>query len=63
MTLLAVDEVSAQMPNKWVVPSSSERHIAKLLDRHMLCVSTGRQRTRAEFETISTDSGWYVADV
>ncbi|MGV6871968.1 methyltransferase [Pseudochelatococcus sp. B33] len=48
---------------EWVVPSSSEPHFAKLFDIHMLCVSTGRQRTRAEFETIGADSGWHVADV
>jgi hypothetical protein len=48
---------------EWVVPSSNEPHFAKLLDIHMLCVSSGRQRTRAEFETISADSGWHVADV
>jgi len=48
---------------EWVVPTSNEPHFAKLLDIHMLCVSSGRQRTRAEFETISADSGWHVADV
>jgi hypothetical protein len=48
---------------EWVVPSSNEKHFAKLLDIHMLCVSTGRQRTRAEFETVSAGSGWHVAGV
>jgi hypothetical protein len=48
---------------EWVVPSSNEPHFAKLMDIHMLCVSSGRQRTRAEFETISADSGWHVANV
>jgi SAM-dependent methyltransferase len=48
---------------EWLVPSSNEQHIATLLDIHMLCVSTGRQRTRAEFATIGADSGWHVANV
>jgi len=48
---------------EWLVPSSNEPHFAKLVDIHMLCVSTGRQRTRAESETIGADSGSHVANV
>ena len=59
----SAQEDSRLLLMEWVVPSSNEPHLAKLLDIHMLCVSSGRQRTRAEFETISADSGWHVADV
>jgi hypothetical protein len=48
---------------EWLVLSSNEPHFAKLLDIHMLCVGSERQRTRAEFGTISADAGWQVAEV
>lgn len=48
---------------EWVVPNSNEPHFAKLLDIHMLCASSGRERTLAEYEMIGADSGWHVAGV
>ncbi|MBR1124661.1 hypothetical protein JQ628_24270 [Bradyrhizobium lablabi] len=48
---------------EWVVPGPNEPHFATLVDIHMLCASSGRERTRAEFEAIGADSGWHVTNV
>ncbi|HEY2535160.1 MAG TPA: methyltransferase [Xanthobacteraceae bacterium] len=41
-----------------IVPGPGDPHFAKLFDIHMLCVSSGRQRTRQELEALLSMSGW-----
>ena len=43
---------------EWIVPEPDTPHFSKIVDIHMLCISTGRQRTIAEFNRLLTASGW-----
>jgi O-methyltransferase domain len=46
-----------------VIPPGDERHPAKSLDLTMLRMLTGKERTRAEFETLLTDAGFTLERV
>ncbi|MGB8840752.1 MAG: methyltransferase [Aliidongia sp.] len=41
-----------------IVPGPAEPHFAKLFDIHMLCISTGSQRTATELQALLDASGW-----
>jgi hypothetical protein len=41
-----------------IVPGPTEPHFAKLFDVHMLCISTGSQRTVPDLEKLLDASGW-----
>jgi O-methyltransferase domain/Dimerisation domain len=45
---------------EWFIPKPDLAHFAKLVDVHMLCVSSGRQRTVEEFSLMLGRSGWSV---
>jgi hypothetical protein len=46
-----------------IVPGPDEPHFAKLFDIHMLCISTGSQRTVSELQGLLDASGWRSAGV
>ncbi|VFJ14948.1 methyltransferase [Candidatus Nitrosocosmicus franklandus] len=41
-----------------IIPDASTPHFSKLFDIHMMCVTTGRERTIQEFDSILSKSGW-----
>jgi hypothetical protein len=41
-----------------VVPGHNVPHFAKLLDIHMMCWGTGRERTEAEYAELLSQAGW-----
>jgi predicted transcriptional regulator len=41
-----------------IVPEPSQPHFSKLFDIHMMCATTGRERTIAEYKTLLSQSGW-----
>ena len=41
-----------------LVFSPDARHFAKLFDIHMLCASTGQERTEQEYTTLLEQAGW-----
>jgi hypothetical protein len=43
---------------EWIVPAPNTSHFSKIVDIHMLCISTGRQRTITEFDSLLTATGW-----
>jgi len=46
-----------------VVPEDDSMHFGKILDLNMLAMSSGRERTRAEFCTLLTAAGFKVARI
>jgi len=44
-----------------VVPENNSMHFGKILDLNMLAMSSGRERTRAEFCTLFTDAGFRMS--
>ena len=45
-----------------VIPGPAEPHFAKLLDVHMMCLTSGRERTASEYADLLTAAGWRYAD-
>jgi hypothetical protein len=45
-----------------VVPGPTEPHFAKLLDVHMMCLTSGRERTASEYANLLTAAGWRYTD-
>ena len=43
---------------EFVVPGPETPHFAKLFDIHMMCVSTGRERTEEEYAALFHEAGW-----
>ncbi len=43
---------------EFVVPDASTPHFSKLFDVHMLCATTGGERTEAEYAALFASSGW-----
>ncbi len=43
---------------EFVVPGPNEPHFAKLFDIHMLCASTGQERTEKEYAALLELAGW-----
>jgi hypothetical protein len=43
---------------EFVVPGPSEPHFAKLLDVHMMCVQSGRERAAEEYGSLLAAAGW-----
>ena len=43
---------------EYVVPGPGTSHFAKLFDIHMMCGSTGRERTEEEYADLFDKSGW-----
>lgn len=43
---------------EWVISDTSGFDFSKVMDIHMMCVSTGRQRTLEELAALLHDSGW-----
>jgi hypothetical protein len=41
-----------------LVPDPTTSHFSKLFDIHMMCATTGRERTIEEFQSILNQSGW-----
>ena len=41
-----------------VVPDPTTPHFSKLFDIHMMCATTGRERTIEEYKSILNQSGW-----
>ena len=41
-----------------IVPNPNTLHFSKLFDIHMMCATTGRERTIGEYESILNQSGW-----
>ena len=41
-----------------IVPSPETPHFSKLFDIHMMCATSGRERTSEEYESILNQSGW-----
>ena len=41
-----------------IVPNPETPHFSKLFDIHMMCATSGRERTIEEFESILNQSGW-----
>ena len=41
-----------------VVPGPDEPHFAKLFDIHMMVMTSGRERTSAEYAELLLDGGW-----
>ena len=41
-----------------VVPDPNTPHFSKLFDIHMMCATTGRERTIEEYKSILSQSGW-----
>ena len=41
-----------------IVPDSETPHFSKLFDIHMMCATSGRERTMEEYESILNRSGW-----
>jgi predicted transcriptional regulator len=41
-----------------IVPDPTTPHFSKLFDIHMMCATTGRERTIEEYKSILTQSGW-----
>ncbi len=41
-----------------IVPNPNTPHFSKLFDIHMMCATTGRERTIGEYESILSQSGW-----
>jgi predicted transcriptional regulator len=41
-----------------IVPNPNTPHFSKLFDIHMMCATTGRERTIGEYESILNQSGW-----
>ena len=41
-----------------IVPDPLTPHFSKLFDIHMMCATTGRERTIEEYKSILTRSGW-----
>jgi predicted transcriptional regulator len=41
-----------------IVPDATTPHFSKLFDIHMMCATTGRERTIEEYQSILTQSGW-----
>src|ERR671921_242591 len=41
-----------------IVPNPATPHFAKLFDIHMMCATSGRERTIEEYESILNQSGW-----
>jgi hypothetical protein len=48
---------------EFVVPAPSEPHFAKLIDVHMMCVQSGRERTADEYASLLTAAGWSFTGV
>ena len=46
-----------------VLPGNNSMHFGKILDLNMLAMSSGRERTRAEFCTLLTAAGLKVARI
>ena len=44
----------------FVVPDPEEPHFSKLFDIHMICWSTGRERTAAEYAALMAAAGWHL---
>jgi len=49
--------------SEMVVPPPHERHFSKIFDMHMLCASTGKQRTISEFAQLLSNSGWTLEEL
>lgn len=47
---------------EWVVAETPGADFAKIMDIHMMCVSTGRQRTVSEFNAMLQDAGWFFKE-
>ena len=41
-----------------VVPDPTTPHFSKLFDIHMMCATTGRERTIEDYKSILNQSGW-----
>ena len=41
-----------------IVPDPGIPHFSKLFDIHMMCATTGRERTIEEYKSICSRSGW-----
>jgi predicted transcriptional regulator len=41
-----------------IVPDPTTPHFSKLFDIHMMCATSGRERTKEEYESILNQSGW-----
>jgi predicted transcriptional regulator len=41
-----------------LIPDASTPHFSKLFDIHMMCATTGRERTLEEYRTILNQAGW-----
>jgi predicted transcriptional regulator len=41
-----------------LVPDPTTPHFSKLFDIHMMCATTGRERTIEEYKSVLTQSGW-----
>jgi hypothetical protein len=44
-----------------IVPEANIPHFSKLFDVHMMCATTGRERTKEEYEFLLSQSGWIFA--
>ncbi|WP_084385592.1 methyltransferase [Rhodococcus sp. WMMA185] len=63
ITILENIGAAAQAGNRlfvadFVVPGPSERHFSKTFDLHMMCVTSGRERTEEEYGNMFEKSGW-----
>jgi hypothetical protein len=43
---------------EYVVPDPATPHFAKLFDLHMLCATSGQERTEQEYAALYRQSGW-----
>jgi hypothetical protein len=46
-----------------VTPGPEKPHFSKLFDIHMMCVSSGKERTVYEYSTLLQRSGWKYVQI
>ena len=48
---------------EWVIPTGGGSDFSKLVDIHMMCISTGRQQSAREFDDLLSSAGWQMEGV
>ena len=46
-----------------LIPGPEKPHYSKLFDIHMMCVSSGKERTADEYSTLLQRSGWKYSQI